>query len=197
MSTHRVQTPDLIFLRQRSPWLFNDFLFRLSPYYAEWKRSLEILHGFTRSVIRERKAEFSSSLNAKEETDDPDVFVGKRKRRLAFLDLLLEAAGPNGEILSDEDIREEVDTFMFEGHDTTAANMAFTCYNLALHPEIQKRAQAEVDDIFADDPERDPTTEDLNRMKYLECCIKESLRLYPSVPMMSRTLGADVELDVS
>ena len=31
-------------------------------------------------------------------------------------------------------------------------------------------------------------------MKYLECCLKEALRLYQSVPIMSRTLGEDVEI---
>ena len=44
----------------------------------------------------------------------------------------------NGTVLSDEDIREEVDTFMFEGHDTTATNMSFALYLLARHTNMQK-----------------------------------------------------------
>ena len=58
------------------------------------------------------------------------------KRRLAFLDLLLEAS-KGGAVLSDRDIREEVDIFMVAGHDTSTHSISFTFWLLATHPEIQ------------------------------------------------------------
>lgn len=52
----------------------------------------------------------------------------------------------------------------------------------------------EVDDILDGDRERLPTMKELNEMKYLECVIKDSLRLYPSVPFLGRHLTEDVQL---
>ena len=111
-----------------------------------------------------------------------------------------------GTVLSDRDIREEVDTFMFEGHDTTATNMSFTLWLLATHPEVQDRCLEELETIFGGDQERPATSQDLAAMKYLETCLKESLRwasptstlastrLYQSVPIISRILGEDLEV---
>ena len=134
----------------------------------EWKRCVQILHGFTKQVIQTRKDK-SDLISNDDDLDD----VG-RKRRVAFLDLLIKES-KGGTVLSDEDIREEVDTFMFEGHDTTTTNIAFTLFLMASHTEIQEKCQAELDSIF-EGSDRMATTADLANMKYLESCLKESLR---------------------
>lgn len=141
---------------------------------------------------------------------DEDESLGKKKR-LAFLDLLITASG-NGTILSDEDIREEVDTFvssmkfpifhaiktfffkMFEGHDTTSAAVSWCLFLLGSNQHIQERVLQEIDTVMVGDRERAPTMKELGEMKYLECCIKEALRLYPSVPLIARHLKEDVKI---
>nr|CAD7416098.1 unnamed protein product [Timema poppensis] len=115
------------------------------------------------------------------------------KKRRAFLDMLLEAA-QDGEIMSDSDIREEVNTFMFEGHDTTASAISFSLTTLALHQDIQDKVVKELDSILGDS-DRDANYRDIQEMKYLEMVIKEILRLFPSVPAFVRNLQEDVELD--
>eukprot|EP00092_Neocalanus_flemingeri_P012801 GFUD01013793.1.p1 GENE.GFUD01013793.1~~GFUD01013793.1.p1 ORF type:complete len:512 (+),score=129.68 GFUD01013793.1:190-1725(+) len=179
---------DIVFQRQRSPWLWEDWFFALTPAGFRMRKYLASLHGLTSQVIAERKKEVET-----EKTSNAEDDVGI-KRRLAFLDLLIDAS-EGGTVLSDEDIREEVDTFMFEGHDTTATNMSFVIYLLATQQEVQRKCQEELDTIFDGDSTRPATSQDLSKMKYIECCIKEALRLYQSVPIMSRVLGEDVEIE--
>ena len=47
-----------------------------------------------------------------------------------------------------DDIQEEVDTFMFEGHDTTAASLNWACHLIGSHPDVQKKLHEELDRIF-------------------------------------------------
>ena len=95
----------------RSPWLWEDWIFMMTPDGYKWRNILATLHGFTDQVIQERKQEFISVKQHTESSGQDDVGL---KKRLAFLDLLIEASD-GGKVLTDADIREEVDTFMFEG----------------------------------------------------------------------------------
>ncbi len=52
----------------------------------------------------------------------------------------------------------------------------------------------ELDVVFCGDVERPCTTQDIAELKYLECCIKEALRMYPSIPFVMRNLTEDVEI---
>ena len=58
------------------------------------------------------------------------------KRSETLLDLLLEMRD-KGEQLSDDDIRDEVNTFMFAGHDTVGTSVSWALYALGRNPEYQ------------------------------------------------------------
>ncbi|KAG5672382.1 hypothetical protein PVAND_002514 [Polypedilum vanderplanki] len=190
----------IILNRQAKAWLQPDFIFKLTNYYKKHQECIKILHGFSYGVIRERRKQInqkSSDNNNNTKNDENGNQIEDdfgKKKRLAFLDLLITAS-ENGSLLSDEDIREEVDTFMFEGQDTTASAVSWCLFLLGGNPKIQDRVFQEIDTIMGGDRERAPTMKELNEMKYLECCIKEALRLYPSVPIIARHLKEDVKID--
>lgn len=88
----------------------------------------------TKDVVEGLSFGQSSGLKDDLDVDEPND-IGEKKR-LAFLDLLLESA-ENGAVISDEEIKEQVDTIMFEGHDTTAAGSSFFLSLMGIHQDIQ------------------------------------------------------------
>ncbi|XP_059619150.1 probable cytochrome P450 4s3 [Phlebotomus argentipes] len=160
------------------------FFFNLSSYKKAQDKTLKILHDETRRVIKlRRKALENLNINTSEVLSEASSMLGVKKR-LAFLDMLL-IAQREGKDLSDEHIRQEVDTFMFEGHDTTSSAIAFTIYLLSHYPKEQEIAYQEA---------RDYEGQELETMKYLEAVIKETLRIYPSVPFYSRWVEKEVKV---
>lgn len=172
-------------------FLRNEFLFKLSKIGRRQKEVLKILHGFTDNVIISRRAELSSKSNANNDANEEDDIGVKKK--LALLDVLLQST-IDGQPLTNLEIREEVDTFMFEGHDTTTSGISFTLYCLANNPAVQKKAFEEIYNVIGEDMQKPLTLKDLNDLNYLELVIKESLRLYPSVPIYARKMKENVEI---
>ncbi|XP_022915872.2 cytochrome P450 4C1-like [Onthophagus taurus] len=163
---------------------------KLYPYLPEGKQfehNLKIMHDFTNKIISERRNLLKSLPQRKGSIDD---VLMSQKKRLSFLDLLLDASDK----LTDADIREEVDTFMFEGHDTTTAAVSWCLLLLANHPDIQEKVYQELKSVLQGKT-APASISDLNKLSYLECCVKEALRLYPSVPVIGRKLTEDVVID--
>ena len=88
--------------------------------------------------------------------------------------------------------------------------LSWIVYLLGHHPEIQARAAAEVDALFEEDSanlddanngsdDGDDkimlTLDKIKSLKYLECCVKEGLRLCPSVPFIGRRLHEDMDIN--
>ncbi|CAG4990071.1 unnamed protein product [Colias eurytheme] len=186
-------TIKLLVKRFVSLYLYSDIIFNLTPDGLKQKRYISTIHNFTKNVINTRKENIKNK-EIEEDSDNEDtvdVFSYKKKKKAAMLDLLISAE--NEGLIDDSGIQEEVDTFMFEGHDTTAAGLTFCLLALAHNPEIQDRVVAELKGIF-NDSSRAATPDDMAMMNYLEMCIKEALRLFPPVPFISRKLTETVKL---
>ncbi|XP_057166645.1 cytochrome P450 4A6-like [Ursus arctos] len=172
---------NLVFSRMRNVFYQKDIIYRLTPEGRLNHRACQLAHQHTDRVIKMRKAQLQ---------EEGELDKVRSKRHLDFLDILLFAQRENGNSFSDKDLRAEVDTFMFEGHDTTASGMSWILYALATHPEHQQRCREEVQSLLGDGTSI--TWDHLDQMPYTTMCIKEALRLYPPVPAVGRELSKPI-----
>nr|ASX93971.1 cytochrome P450 CYP4L29 [Zygaena filipendulae] len=182
------QASYVISTRMRNLLLTNDFIFNVSPQKIKQTKALEVLHRVTNKVIQARRRVLEESNITKLEDT-----AGGMKNKHAFLDLLL-LGEIDGKKIDDESVREQVDTFMFEGHDTTSSGITFCLFCISNDKRVQQNIIDEQMRIFGDDIERESTFNDLQQMKYLELVIKETLRLYPSVPFIQRMVTHDKKI---
>ncbi|KQB97925.1 cytochrome [Loktanella sp. 1ANDIMAR09] len=84
-----------------------------------------------------------------------------------------------GDVFSRDEMIDQVAIFFLAGHETSAAVLAWALYLLALYPEWQDRLRAEADGF-------DGAFADLSKLKDTRDVFRETLRLYPAVPMMVR-----------
>eukprot|EP00105_Crassostrea_gigas_P039418 XP_019923566.1 PREDICTED: cytochrome P450 4A4-like [Crassostrea gigas] len=142
------------------------FIYDMSQNGAEFRKTCDVIHSHSEKIIRDRRQLIASERPGSRPVD--------------FLDILLSGKDSEGNGLTDTEIRDEVDTFMFEGHDSTASAISWCLYNLARHPDHQDRCREEIRQSWGD--RQDITWEDLNKIEYTFMCVKESMRLYPPVP---------------
>uniref|UniRef100_A0A6I8P3J2 Thromboxane-A synthase n=1 Tax=Ornithorhynchus anatinus TaxID=9258 RepID=A0A6I8P3J2_ORNAN len=119
--------------------------------------------------------------------DTVEFFVGvtrnfKEKRqkgvhtgRVDFLQLMVDSQ--SSDKMTDMEISTQAIIFIFAGFETTSSTLNFVSYNLATHPEVQKKLQEEIDSILPN--KASPTYESIFQMDYLDMVVLETLRLFP------------------
>lgn len=103
---------------------------------------------------------------------------------------LLLAAG-----LPQQQVRDELVTFVVAGHETVASALTWTLHLLARHPQAQQRLHAELDAVLgAPGGQREPGWDDLGALRWTRAVLEESLRLYPPAWVITRTALAEDEV---
>ena len=181
---------ELLERRLHAPLYHIDFIYQFTADGKEYARHLNVAHEMSRYLVAERKAALDKSVSS-ERRNSHDTSHCKD-----FLDVLLTVVDETGVGLSDEEVREQVDTFLFAGHDTTSSALQWTIHYLAQHETLQEQCRREVLDVL---DEGDGTSGQIEhghlaQMTYLTQFIKESLRLSCPVPFISRQLANDTEL---
>lgn len=141
---------------------------------------------FAVRTMRGPRTPWQRMLNARRTLDEIIYAEIARRRRHPdperpdVMSLLLEARDEDsGEQLTDREVRDQVMTLLFAGHDTTTSTVSFLLYELARHPSALAKVLAEQDDVLAGG--RPPTVADLTSgLPELEMVLDETLRLYPA-----------------
>lgn len=122
-----------------------------------YQEALRALDAIVHTMIRQRQHA---------PTEDTDL-----------LSLLLREGETSGSV-STKEVRDQIMTILFAGHETTANALAWTWYLLAKHPSIVHQLHAELAAVLRG---RTPTVEDLPHLHYTRRVIEEALRFYPPV----------------
>ncbi|GFT98699.1 cytochrome P450 4c3, partial [Nephila pilipes] len=125
-------------------------------------------------VIEEKKRRY---LKEGENYDD--------RKRKAMLDLMLEYH-LNSNVLSEEDIKEEVLTFILAGHETSASTIMWALFLIGHHQDVQVKIKDELDRVFGEDVERYASESDLNELNYLEYVIKVGFLLKKTITKIEK-----------
>ncbi|WP_280465413.1 cytochrome P450 [Nocardia brasiliensis] len=96
-----------------------------------------------------------------------------------------------GRALPDDEVADQVVTFFIAGTETAASVLSWGLQLLSGHPDIRRRVQCEVDSVLEGRP---ATYADLPRLELVNRIIKETLRLWPPVWMITRVVTRDTEL---
>ncbi|THE65703.1 cytochrome P450 [Salinadaptatus halalkaliphilus] len=124
--------------------------------------------------------EYEASMAALEALVD-DLVARRRETDASGDDLLSVLAGaqyPDGARPSPDEVRDQLVTFLFAGHETTAMALAVACWLVAGRPDVRAELDRELEAVCDDG---DPGLDDLDDLVYTEAVVRETMRLYPPI----------------
>ena len=135
-------------------------------------KARKVIRAACRNLIQEKKAKMANSKRT-----DVDI-----------LSVALESG-----VFSEENMVDQLMTFLAAGHETTASAVVWAIYMLCLHPEVQTRLRAEVHEHLAS-PDVDVCSADIDHMLYLNAVCNETLRYFTPVPSTFRQATCDTTI---
>ncbi|MEV6118436.1 cytochrome P450 [Streptomyces sp. NPDC052109] len=137
----------------------------------KYRGNIQLMRDLVDSVIKERRQGKSSG------EDD-------------LLGLMLQATDPEtGRPLDDENVRDQVVTFLIAGHETTSGLLSFATYSLMRNPHVLAQAYAEVDRVLPGDTVPDYDT--IMKLDVIPRILEETLRLWAPIPQIMKAPHED------
>lgn len=99
--------------------------------------------------------------------------------RTDILSLMMAARDEDGQPMSDEELKDELLSMLFAGHETTATMLAWAFYEIHRHPDVYNKLLAEIDKLGAN-----LSLQEISHLPYLSAVCQEILRMYPVIPIL-------------
>ncbi|TFK67144.1 cytochrome P450 [Pluteus cervinus] len=126
--------------------------------------------------------------------DFDNLAAGKRRDLLSLLVRAnMSKDVPESQRMSDEDVLDQVPTFLVAGHETTSTGTTWALYALCRDQEIQRKLREELLSV----PTENPTMDELNALPYLDAVVRETLRVHTPAPSTVRIATRDDVLPLS
>ncbi|KAF8207168.1 cytochrome P450 [Mycena galopus ATCC 62051] len=128
-----------------------------------------------------------SKLKAAKETARNPPLSGRRDLLSLIVKANMTTNIPDGQRLSDEEVIGQIPTFFLAGHETTSSAIAWALHSLSLNQDAQTRLREEVLAVSSEDP----TMDELNQLVYLECVVRENMRINAPIVFTTRMAMQD------
>ncbi|XP_055641213.1 probable cytochrome P450 313a4 [Toxorhynchites rutilus septentrionalis] len=177
----------LMFTRVYKAWLHPQIIFKFTSNYREQVHRSEKFITVARKIIesRQERKRNNPTFALSAERDDDNI------RNSEILIEKLERIASESNLLNDETMLDNINTFILASYDTTASTIAATLLMLAMHPDVQERAFQEINDTILSD---DIDYEHLSKLVYLEMVLKETMRLVPVTPAIGRVCEKETKV---
>jgi len=172
---HRSMTP--------APYWSLPLANQLVPRLRKFNSDLRLLNDVLDNLINRAKA--TRVVEDIEELENRNYNEVKDPSMLRFL------VDMRGADIDNKQLRDDLMTMLIAGHETTAAVLTWSLFELTRNPECMEKIQKEIDEVVGD---RVPVYEDIKKMKYLRLVIAETLRMYPQPPLLIRRCRTQDEL---
>ncbi|KAG1732267.1 cytochrome P450 [Suillus paluster] len=170
--------------------------------FRELRRIVEVTDASSRSIFQQKKA--ALEIPSPTPSRSHDTSGGTRGKDIMSIMIKANASSSEADRLSDAELLGQMKSVVhydFAGVDTTTAAVARALYMLAKHPHIQEQLRAEIRDAMtaceASDVDHSHAKDEggsarlsydaLMGLPFLDAVVRETLRLYPSLPVLTRS----------
>nr|ALD15909.1 cytochrome P450 [Dendroctonus armandi] len=169
-------------------WMHSELLYRFSAYYKEQQMMTKLASKCIEEVASQQLPEILKRI----EDQEGPIKCCQNRPTPSVLETMVQLFKENPGSLTEEEFKDHMMTFFATSQDTQSSALAFTLMMLGMHQNIQDKVLLELQEVL--DGRRLVTLEDAPKLKFMEMCINEAMRLFPVGPFLPRDVAQSFKL---